>query len=204
MGIEVKRTEHGFVYKADTPEEAVALARMLAAEADAEPLSYHDPRAAQPPPASPHSPQTQRPPQPRDSVLREVVVERVQLGTTATPSGDWRQPPALDVFWGRLDSRGRTVIRLLGERSYVSLEGMREALGLASTKDVSPVLAAIKRVAKSTGFADYRRILDYRISGARGSRMTIYYAGPLLQADVRRMRMVEEDLTEEKEEPTKT
>lgn len=95
----------------------------------------------------------------------------------------WRQPPALDLFWGRLDSRGRAAVQLIAQHEQVSIEDIQRALNLERTKEVSKVLAACKRVARAVGITDYRRIFNYRISGARDARISLYAPGPLLRGE---------------------
>ncbi len=99
----------------------------------------------------------------------------------AEPAGGaWRQPRALDVFWGRLNPRGREAIRLIATSGGVSIEQLRERLGLTSV-EVSQMLAACKRTATSVGIPDHRDVFTYRMSGARGARVTLYYPGRLLR-----------------------
>lgn len=95
----------------------------------------------------------------------------------------WRQPPALDVYWGRLDTRGREAISIIAQNEGTSIEDLRVALRLETTKEVSQVLAACKRTAAAVGIPDYRRVFTYTISGARGARLSLYYPGPLLRGE---------------------
>jgi hypothetical protein len=96
-------------------------------------------------------------------------------------SGGWRQPWALDVYWGRLDPRGREAIRAIATSEGLSIDQLRDRLGLTSTKHVSQVLAACKRVAEAAGIHDSRDVFTFTLTGARGHRVTRYYPGRLLR-----------------------
>lgn len=98
-------------------------------------------------------------------------------------TGAWRQPPALDVAWGRFDSHSRTLVETIARRGQASLDELRDALELPTTKEVGVVIAAVKRVAKASGIPDYRHIFDYTIVGSRSNRTTFYHAGPLLRGE---------------------
>jgi hypothetical protein len=75
-------------------------------------------------------------------------------------------------------------MRTIAQRDGTSIEDLRVALGLTTTKGVSQVLAACKRAAEAVGIRDYRTIFTYTLHGAREARISLYRAGPLLRGEV--------------------
>jgi hypothetical protein len=163
MGFQVL-TRDGVPIVAATAEDAIALAKAIAADTAA--IERRARRTG-----------------------RQMPSDEPRSNGASGPSGPIQTtgggglPSRLAPFMESLKSQQRAAIRVIASaRPDIGLKAICQAIGLDSTREASILLSACARMAKRAGL-NWSDVVEFRISGTRENRTSIYKAGPLLRGE---------------------